>query len=101
MKQKPERWKYKDPYVRDQYYAFLRMRSQAMFRQELFDLTFEQYQQLWRDHWDQRGQGRDQYCLVREIPNLGWTETNCLCVTRRQSKQYSYSQIYGWRTAKT
>ena len=82
LKPRPHTWHHPDPRVHDQYYGFLRMRAQANFRHEEWDLTFEEYQAIWDARWESRGKRSDQYCLTREDPEKPWNLANIICILR-------------------
>lgn len=80
---RPELWKHgRDPQVRAQNLAFLRMRAQARFRGEAFELTFEDFQQLWQGHWHQRGRDRESTQLIRRDVRQPWNLANCELTNR-------------------
>lgn len=82
---RPFMWKTgPDPRTHEQYTAWLKARAQAQFRGEAWDLTFEQYQELWGDLWEERGRTRDSLCLSRADYEKGWSLANCQVVTRRE-----------------
>ena len=67
-----------------QYRAFVQQRNQAVFRQEPWQLTLEEYQDLWRDHWAERGRTRDSYMMTRVNPDRPWSWANTVVITRQQ-----------------
>lgn len=89
---RPHTWKYKDPKVREQNVAYMRMKAQANFRNEEFDLTFEEYQELWEDYWELKGRGREDYCLTRDDSTAPWNKTNTRCVQRLEYLQRSIAE---------
>jgi hypothetical protein len=64
------------------YRAFIQHRNQSQFRNEPWEITWEQYKELWRDRWHQRGRTRDTYCLTRINYDLPWSVSNCDVITR-------------------
>ena len=80
--QRPHCWKVQGEVPHKQYLAFLQMRAQANYRKEQFELTFEQFQQLWQLHWDQKGRAIDQYCLTRINEEGEWSLANTQCIRR-------------------
>lgn len=74
---RPHTWKVQGEQNHDQYIAWMRMRAQAKYRGEQFELTFEQFQTKWADKWEHRGRGRDDYCLTRKDPEQSWNSNNC------------------------
>lgn len=74
-----------DPVRHDSYYAWLRHRCQARFRKEDYELTWEQWQELWfPDLWSKRGRAVDDLCLQRINTDLPWADYNVEIVTRRE-----------------
>lgn len=76
-----------DPVTHQQYRAFIQQRNQAQWRGEPWQLTFEQWQDLWFPHWRQRGRGRWDYCMVRRDPSLPWDTANTEVVSRQEHCQ--------------
>jgi hypothetical protein len=76
---------HQDPFDHERYRPFLKARSQAWFRGEDWDLTFEDFCQLWTwDHWQMRGKGSSDFAMARIDCEKGWNLDNCEIVTRRQ-----------------
>ena len=75
------------------------MKAQALYRGDEFMLTFEEYQRLWQGHWDSKGRGRDDYCLVRKDPEGAWEYSNVQCMPRvehlRRQKLYKQENKNG------
>lgn len=73
-----------DPIRRDKYYAWMKHRAQAKYRNEYYDLTFEQFEQLWIDNdtWFNRGRKGTNLCMSLIDYNLGWTSGNVEVITR-------------------
>lgn len=96
---RPHTWKVQGKIPHEQYCAWLQMRAQANYRQEEFNLTFEEFQTLWKDHWDMKGRGSDQYCLTREDPDGAWDAKNTSCILRiehlRRQKLYKKDRHNG------
>lgn len=89
---RPHLWKVQGEIPHQQYLAWLQMRAQANYRKEIFALTFEEFQQLWIDRWEQKGRASDDYCLTKEDPEGAWIWGNVLCIPRvehlRRQKLY-------------
>ncbi len=79
---RPHVWKVQGEIPHKQYCAFLQMRAQANFRGESFRLTFEDFQNLWQEHWHLKGRGSEAYCLTREDPEGAWEMANVNCIPR-------------------
>lgn len=73
-----------DPVQHDKYYSYLKHRSQAKFRGEHYELTWEQWDHMWTvDKWMARGRGRSDLCLTRLDCEKGWTVCNIQIVTKQ------------------
>ena len=77
-------WKVQGEVPHRQYRSWVQHRNQANFRKEEYELTFEQYQELWRDKWDMKGRGTDNYCLTRIDPEMPWTIDNAEVIDRME-----------------
>ena len=76
---------HQDPQLHVRYNPFLKSRSQAWYRGEDWDLTFEDYCSLWTwDHWQLRGKGSTDLAMTRRDYSQGWNLENCEIVTRRE-----------------
>ena len=84
---RPQCWKVPGEIPHQQYLAFLQMRAQANYRKETFNLTFEDFQQLWLGKWDQKGRSNTSYCLTRIDPNGSWDRSNTQCILRVEHLQ--------------
>lgn len=83
-KSDPSVWKTgPDPARRELYYAFLKHRSQAVYRQEDYSLTWEAWETMWEGCWLQRGKLSDNLILGRVNWDRGWHEDNVEIMTRR------------------
>jgi hypothetical protein len=72
-----------DPIEHDKYYAWKKHHAQARYRKEEYDLSWEDWQELWpNDKWLSRGRGKDDFCLCRINPEQPWTLYNCEVVDR-------------------
>ena len=79
---RPHLWKVQGEVPHQQFRCWQQMRAQASFRGEEFELTLEQYQEIWGSKWEFKGRGIDDYCLTRVDMDLGWTIDNTQCVKR-------------------
>jgi len=61
-----------------------RMKAQAKYRGELFDLTWEQFQEIWEGHWHKKGRTVDSLCMTRRDWKGPWTAANIMLVDRRE-----------------
>lgn len=82
---------YGDEFRHSRHIAFLRSRAQAKFRNEPWDLTIEQYFEIWNDEdtWNNRGRQADNVCLIRTDPKQPWTMSNVKVVTRLAQLRYA------------
>lgn len=89
---RPHVWKVKGEIPHQQYCAWLQARAQASYRSESFELTFEQFQALWAEHWHQKGRQSQDYCLTRIDPDGAWCEGNVEAMPRldhlRRQRQF-------------
>lgn len=77
--------KFKDEVEHAKHWAFLRQKAQANFRQEGWDMTMEEFFEMWRDDlWANRGRGADKYCMVRVDVEKPWSLDNCIIILRYQ-----------------
>jgi len=77
-----------DETVRDQYYAHLKHRAQARFRGEEYNLTWEDWQELWRCCWQCRGRKATELSLYRIDNKLPWDTSNVVVVENALKAQY-------------
>lgn len=59
-------------------------RAQAHFRGEIWDLSFDQWEQIWGDKWNQRGRASHEYCMVMIDRDHGWVPGNVEVITRKE-----------------
>lgn len=84
-KPRPEHWiSGPDELRHEQYYAWLKHRSQAWYRGEDHELSFEDWLELWSDpvHWHNRGRQKDCFVLSRQDLSGPWSLNNCVIMTR-------------------
>lgn len=79
---RPNAWKVKGEQAHTQHIAWHRQRSQAHYRGEEWHLSFEQFQQLWQEHWLDRGKSNTSYCMSRQDPELPWAWGNAEVIPR-------------------
>ena len=81
----PKYWKTGTcPISRDKKYAYLKHKSQANYRGESYELTFDDWCSLWPDElWHRRGRRVDDLCLTRWDFNGEWSTVNTVVCTRR------------------
>jgi hypothetical protein len=90
----PAMWKSgPDPVRHQQHIAWHKARAQAHFRGEIWNLTFEQWVELWGDRWDLRGRQRGCLCIGRRDPTLPWDTTNTQLVTREEHNRKNWRKL--------
>ena len=62
-------------------------KAQANFRSEEFTLTFEEYYELWKNDWNNRGRKPDNMCMTRKDTDGPWSADNCYIISRREHLQ--------------
>ena len=89
---RPHCWKVPGEVPHEQHIAWLRAKAQAVYRGEVWLLTFEEFQTVWLGYWQQRGRSSTSYCLTREDPDGAWAIGNVACIPRiehlRRQKLY-------------
>jgi hypothetical protein len=68
----------------DMYHPWQMAKAQAKYRHEEWDLDFEDYYLLWRDHWDNRGRLAENMCMTRRDPEIAWCRDNICIILRRE-----------------
>jgi len=62
----PYAWKFKDPFDHERHVAYGKAKAQADFRGEGWELTLDEWFQIWdRESWSRRGRGSLDLCMVR------------------------------------
>lgn len=85
---RPHTWKAgTDPVRHDQYTAWLKARAQASYRKEPWEITFEQWVELWADQWHRRGRQQDCLMLMKRRWQEPWTRRNAQLVNRETFHQ--------------
>jgi hypothetical protein len=79
---RPHCWKHQGEIPHRQHLAWLQMRAQANYRREVFELTLEDFQHLWADHWHKKGRSNADYCLARIDSQGPWRLDNVACMPR-------------------
>lgn len=82
---RPHTWKVQGEIPHQQYIAWLRAKAQANYRNELWLLSFEDFQRLWQGLWEYRGRARNDYVMMREDHQSAWALGNVLV-----SRRYEY-----------
>lgn len=71
-----------DKYKHDMYHPWQMAKAQAKFRGEEWELTFEEYYELWKDHWNNRGRKAEDMCMSRHDREGPWDIKNTLIMSR-------------------
>jgi hypothetical protein len=87
--------KYYDQDLHEKHIAFLRARAQANFRKEGWDLTIDNYFDLWSTDWNLRGRARNAKVLSRKDFEKGWTLENVEIITRYEQLLRKF-RVYGF-----
>jgi hypothetical protein len=82
--QRPHVWMHPDPEVHAKYHPWQMAKAQAVFRQEPWDLSFEDYCNIWQNDWHNRGRTPDSVCLTRRDEDIGWDFENVEIITRAE-----------------
>ncbi len=104
-KPRPHIWKSgPDEYRHEIYHAFLKRKAQANFRNEGWEMTYEEFYDLWKDDWNNRGRLSHQVCMSRRDDEKPWTRENAYIRLRYdqlvEQAQKRIGQTYGPRKLK-
>jgi hypothetical protein len=79
----PYAWIYKDPFDHERHRKWHLARCQANFRNEGWEITVEQWFELWpMSKWVRRGRGSNDLCMVRLDRDRPFSIDNVKIVTR-------------------
>lgn len=75
---------YPDDFTNQRRLAWIRSKCQAQYRQEQWNLSFDEFCAIWStpELFVQRGRGRNDLVLVRYHNNQAWSLANCRIITR-------------------
>ena len=80
---RPHTWKTGPDELRHKrYFIWLQQRNQAQYRREEWNLTFEQWLELWGDQIVNRGRKKDDLCMTRRDPLGPWDMDNAYIIER-------------------
>ena len=79
---RPQVWIYQDPLMHDMHHHWQVRKAQAKFRNEPWDLSIDEFYNIWKNDWHNRGRGRDNVCMSRLDPSLPWNTSNTILITR-------------------
>ena len=76
--------RHKDPFNQQRHLAWSRARAQAAFRDEQWQLTFNDWCHFWstEELWAQRGRANESLCLTRYDETAPWSLKNCCLIKR-------------------
>lgn len=82
-----------DPLEHDRYYAWMKHKAQAKFRNEPYYLTYADWCQIWTpDLFVLRGKLADDLCCCKIVAEEGWHLANVHVVTNRWHRSQSPGQ---------
>jgi hypothetical protein len=79
---RPYRWYYQDPVLRNMHHHYNKFKAQALFRQEDFEMTIDDFFDVWRGSWHMRGRSADNLVMTRIDPDEPWSRANIEIITR-------------------
>lgn len=63
--------------------AWNRQRTQARFRSEPWDFSFEDWWAIWEPKWEIRGREQEDWCMIRVDTTKPWSPDNVQIVNRQ------------------
>jgi hypothetical protein len=83
-----------DPLLHTQYLAWLQQRNQAQWRKEGWHIPFNEWLEMWKLQWHNRGRRPENVCMVRTDYDLPWTRDNVEIIPRTEhSKRHNQRQF--------
>lgn len=73
-----------DEYKHSMYMPWMRAKAQARFRNEDWSMSFEEFYELWKIEWPNRGRKPDDICMTRDDPDGAWDVDNTILITRSE-----------------
>lgn len=90
--------RYSDQFDHDRFQPFLKARAQANFLHQGWELTFEDFCELWptRELWERRRRSTepDSLCLSRRDTERPWTRSNTVRIDRSDHLRISRCKLY-------
>lgn len=84
-KLRPQVWKTgPDPVLHEMYHCWQVQKAQCKFRDEEFNLTFEEYSKFWKKDWAKRGRTPDAICMTRIDWDGAWEIGNVELLSRAE-----------------
>lgn len=94
---RPHIWKSGPDEMRhDIYNAFLKRKAQANFRNEGWGMVFEEFYDLWKDDWYNRGRLSHQMCMSRRDDKQPWTRDNTYIRSRYEQLLEQAQKRVAW-----
>jgi hypothetical protein len=63
--------------------VFTQQRNQAQWRKEIWELSYDQWFELWGDQVNNRGRGVGKSMMFRLDKRLPWCATNCVIMRNK------------------
>lgn len=97
---RPDQWiTGPDPDTHEKYRAWVQQRNQALWRGETWQITFDEFQQIWAGRWHRRGRGTDDLAMTRTDWSGPWTPATVALRTRKQlGRQQAEARLSGHRS---
>lgn len=94
---RPHVRRYPDPVDHQLFVDCMRARAQAWYRNEVWNITEDDYIALWRtnNYYKHKGRHNDEYCLVRKNYDLPWQLSNVHVITRLEHYQICSKEKIG------
>lgn len=73
--------------------AYHRMRAQAKFRNEKFNLIYKEFEYIWTGFWHKRGKNSDNLCMRRINVSIAWQLSNIDLISRKESQRLTMEYI--------
>ena len=73
-----------DPYKHSMYLPWLKSKAQAKYRDEVWELTFDDYYELWNGNWEYRGRDGEELCMTRIDCEGDWAKNNVEIITNKE-----------------
>lgn len=89
-----------DEFKHSMYTPWLRSKAQAKFRKEEWNLTFDQFYDIWKNHWTRRGRSPSDLSMMRIDPKHPWASNNIIILPRNEQIIRSCQQTMEKRYAK-
>lgn len=97
-KERPQRWLIgadAGSFKHSLYHPWQKARAQANFRSEEWELSFEDFFDLWKDDWHNRGRKPENMCMTRLDFELPWDRKNTVIITRHEHLKKQNAQRFG------